>query len=401
MSHSFIILDTIFDFTDQDDLYYDDCKEFQVAAFIAEKKIEKEYRRLGDLDRVISSIERYGWQLIEDEIKVAVDKAIQRGHYDLDTTTFDYDEKIREKWDDVIENVTDLYHEIAGNAASNAYDRERARENRERTVGGGFGLAGAVAGTVAAVGVDLVTGLLQGAFNSVANAVDRYNEYNLKADAYESDEILDLLRDGIKSCITDIPITLHCYHYGWVPSSFMGDRETAKRLLQNVESKKIPNEAMPNVILTIFANAFASYIPYKLDLKEYLSEEELKTVDRMKEYFDINYEVSEPMAYAKMYRIKDNDEVIKQALKGDPASQYRMYEILEKRDEFEAKSWLVKSAKNEYPQAVIKCVEILIERDTLEDAKTAIKILKDHEDMPEVAELLERLKLENPSLCEY
>lgn len=80
-----------------------------------------------------------------------------------------------EEIDAVIQHLYDIYNTIEEELHSEEERRAYRKANRDQFIGGGFGMSGAIKGTVKAGALNATTGIAHSVFNAIGNSIDRSN----------------------------------------------------------------------------------------------------------------------------------------------------------------------------------------------------------------------------------
>lgn len=155
----------------------------------------KEYK---NIDSVVKNAFQQGMIQINKALVQAHNMLIQSGIYELDQESFveEYYSRYCD-WDDCFNRINDKYMDIVLTEEEKDAYRKARRQNRGRWVGGGYGLGGAVKGSVQAGALNMASGVVHGAFNLTAKGISAIGAGMKKSRLYNDPDTRTSLEDGV------------------------------------------------------------------------------------------------------------------------------------------------------------------------------------------------------------
>ncbi|RHL92893.1 hypothetical protein DWZ94_01035 [Veillonella atypica] len=152
----------------------------------------------------------------------------------------------------------DLYLELETEYLSEAERRDFRREARGRIVGGGFGVSGAAQGIITAGAINMATGFAHSMFNSIGNAITKYNMNEQADKIYYDSSILDELSGKLGKIIDHIGTIL------WkniLKVNYNNDRniKLSEDIYKNLIDGLIPVDKVPKVLPALVYDLWAFY----------------------------------------------------------------------------------------------------------------------------------------------
>ncbi|MBQ7570455.1 MAG: hypothetical protein IJT22_05945 [Synergistaceae bacterium] len=193
-----------------DDIYFSIRKLFVSEAVKAEEAYMKKYSLYGDIETFVKKGFDGGTDIIIETIKrLVIPALLEQKIVDIDAERFVKDYYIKFfKWDEVCENINDEYVKIVRGAAARDAYRTARRQNRDKWVGYGFGIGGAIEASLKAGAMNMASGALHGAFNAIAGGVDAASTASEKSALYNSSTTKLILSQGIRDAVANIHLAL-------------------------------------------------------------------------------------------------------------------------------------------------------------------------------------------------
>lgn len=242
---TFVYMENVISFSEQEILYNKIRIKYQKLAREIVYDYEKKYKEFNDADGFLKD----GNVVVMDYINTLLDEmvsmTINLGIYDISKESLinDYGQYFLSPWLDAYESIEEKY--IALDATEEEMNRYRTarRQNRGRFVGGGFGIQGALKGTVKAGALNMVTGAAHGLFNIVGSVTSSIIKSSKKSNIYNDESTLTCLSNGLfNSIIAFANVYSDCCGIE-IPK--YNDNKVFN-LLSNIE--KIPNEKKAEIL---------------------------------------------------------------------------------------------------------------------------------------------------------
>ena len=242
------------------------------------------YVTQGNIDKVAENIYAFGVNLLEEVATIGVDILVSRGKYDVTNKILVSGDPVNisdvfgkglfltspeipvEIWNDYTERVIGLYQGIQSSAQAQRDYRQYRKETRDRFVGGGFGIGGAVKGMIQAGALNMLTGAAHSIFNAFGNLATDWQESSDKKGLYEDPRVLNTLVAGIVETINAIKYrTFAILGY----NDLKDKEEESVKILDNVKRGHLSGENLEKALLNAFlANPF-SLEAYRLYLENF------------------------------------------------------------------------------------------------------------------------------------
>ena len=186
------------------------------------KKCEQEfkdkfYERFSNMDEVIKGVGPFCYQYIDEGIEWGIEFLNKQGVHTIDYDSL-MDEFIRKHKSDspfflAVEEVEEKYNEIiTAQEEMEEYRRDR-KENRDRMVGGGYGVEGAIKGAAMAGTMNMASGLAHSTVNFIGNVATSIEASSQKKKLYNSNITIAKYMEGIEVTLLhltgDIAIALN------------------------------------------------------------------------------------------------------------------------------------------------------------------------------------------------
>ena len=265
------------------------------------------YDKAGSIENFMENFSDVSGNISGNAIKDALDICVNDGYYDIDENFFLEDGRQEFIFNPMFNELEDLFgaykNIIQQNEDEHEY-REQRKENRGRFVGGGFGLGGAISGSLKAGALNMVTGLGHSVFNSIGNAMSNYEASKKLKELYELPQCRDILLNAVNILVNNIWLIMINDVY---QLSIAADQEMKKSeaIFNNVINGRIPKEKTKAALLDVLSINPLKGQAYD-ELVEYLDQDELEELLSMYNSLEICYLVAED----------DLAEYVKQGLVG-------------------------------------------------------------------------------------
>lgn len=265
------------------------------------------YDKAGSIENFMENFSDVSGNISGNAIKDALDICVNDGYYDIDENFFLEDGRQEFIFDPMFNELEDLFgaykNIIQQNEDEHEY-REQRKENRGRFVGGGFGLGGAISGSLKAGALNMATGLGHSVFNSIGNAMSNYEASKKLKELYELPQCRDILLNAVNILVNNIWLIMINDVY---QLSIAADQEMKKSeaIFNNVINGRIPKEKTKAALLDVLSINPLKGQAYD-ELVEYLDQDELEELLSMYNSLEICYLVAED----------DLAEYVKQGLVG-------------------------------------------------------------------------------------
>ena len=133
---------------------------YRNEAMVQASKLREKYARAGVLDTVISNVESWGTELLTEMAKTLLERIGELGIYsiDMDIINQKYSHYVDfETWRDAIERFAEKCAECVYSEEQMKAYRELRKTHRGRFVGGGFGVSGAIKGSIQAGALNMAS----------------------------------------------------------------------------------------------------------------------------------------------------------------------------------------------------------------------------------------------------
>lgn len=265
------------------------------------------YDKAGSIENFMENFSDVSGNISGNAIKDALDICVNDGYYDIDENFFLEDGRQEFIFNPMFNELEDLFgaykNIIQQNEDEHEY-REQRKENRGRFVGGGFGLGGAISGSLKAGALNMATGLGHSVFNSIGNAISNYEASKKLKELYELPQCRDILLNAVNILVNNIWLIMINDVY---QLSIAADQEMKKSeaIFNNVINGRIPKEKTKAALLDVLSINPLKGKAYD-ELVEYLDQDELEELLSMYNSLEICYFVAED----------DLAEYVKQGLVG-------------------------------------------------------------------------------------
>lgn len=248
------------------------------------------YDKAGSIENFMENFSDVSGNISGNAIKDALDICVNDGYYDIDENFFLEDGRREFIFDPMFNELEDLFgaykNIIQQNEDEHEY-REQRKENRGRFVGGGFGLGGAISGSLKAGALNMATGLGHSVFNSIGNAMSNYEASKKLKELYELPQCRDILLNSVNILVNNIWLIMINDVY---QLSIAADQEMKKSeaIFNNVINGRIPKEKTKAALLDVLSINPLKAQAYD-ELVEYLDQDELAELLNMYDSLEICY----------------------------------------------------------------------------------------------------------------
>lgn len=246
------------------------------------------YDKAGSIENFMENFSDVSGNISGNAIKDALDICVNDGYYEIDENFFLEDGRQEFIFDPMFNELEDLFgaykNIIQQNEDEHEY-REQRKENRGRFVGGGFGLGGAISGSLKAGALNMATGLGHSVFNSIGNAMSNYEASKKLKELYELPQCRDILLNAVNILVNNIWLIMINDVY---QLSIAADQEMKKSeaIFNNVINGRIPKEKTKAALLDVLSINPLKGQAYD-ELVEYLDQDELEELLSMYNSLDI------------------------------------------------------------------------------------------------------------------
>lgn len=210
---------------------------------------------------------------------------VERGVYDFDLKYLFKNKLYNEYIINYEEFVNELKLELKllENGKNEAYARrELIKHNRFKVQGGGFGVAGAAKGIIAAETFNLVTGSVYSICNFILNSADDYRISSKKTKLYYTAKAP--LINALKQDIDNLMLVLSSYF----AKDISIDRALSNKIISNIDNGVIQKPYMKEALIKAILSDPFNEIPYKYLIYHYNElEDDVKSIA---DYFHIDLE---------------------------------------------------------------------------------------------------------------
>lgn len=322
------------------------------------------YDKAGSIENFMENFSDVSGNISGNAIKDALDICVNDGYYDIDENFFLEDGRQEFIFDSMFNELEDLFgaykNIIQQNEDEHEY-REQRKENRGRFVGGGFGLGGAISGSLKAGALNMATGLGHSVFNSIGNAMSNYEASKKLKELYELPQCRDILLNSVNILVNNIWLIMINDVY---QLSIAADQEMKKSeaIFNNVINGRIPKEKTKAALLDVLSINPLKGQAYD-ELVEYLDQDELEELLSMYNSLEICYRVAEDdlAEYVKQGFVGEALLLKIQADGGSPESKlkYVKYCIKTNKNAEDAIHVLQELIKMKYDRALLYMVKAI------------------------------------------
>lgn len=248
------------------------------------------YDKAGSIENFMENFSDVSGNISGNAIKDALDICVNDGYYDIDENFFLEDGRQEFIFNPMFNELEDLFgaykNIIQQNEDEHEY-REQRKENRGRFVGGGFGLGGAISGSLKAGALNMATGLGHSVFNSIGNAMSNYEASKKLKELYELPQCRDILLNSVNILVNNIWLIMinDVYQLSIAANQEMKKSEA---IFNNVINGRIPKEKTKAALLDVLSINPLKAQAYD-ELVEYLDQDELAELLNMYDSLEICY----------------------------------------------------------------------------------------------------------------
>lgn len=227
----------------------------------------KKYRACGSLSAFCRDGYDWGRLTIARAVQLAVQDAVDAGHYDVNEAAFtalDKEGLLIRPWQDAFQHVYDAFVDLETEKLGEEERRRIRKELRGRFVGGGFGLDAALWASLEAGAVNLVTGAAHSVFNALGNLVTSLRIGGRESAIYEDPETVRRLLFALQRCI-------HRIYFFLLPRRVLGlvplaaskeDIGRAAAIMDNAVRGRIPRDKLAGPLLFVLQTMPLDPRPY-------------------------------------------------------------------------------------------------------------------------------------------
>lgn len=234
--------------------------KYEKLARSLESKFDREYSaNFSDIDSLHENCSSIFYsQYLNEAIEQAIADLVTYNIFDVNESVF-MDKYLSDHftWGDDWEEIDKQYLEIVLNAKELDDYRASRREGRGKWVGGGFGLSGAVKGSLQAGAINLAAGAAHGAFNLAAKGFSMVGDTIKKEKLFNNPKTKENLtlavymqiyfvHYAVVSAITDKSSTKI-----YMPSSH--DIDSAKSILENIQKNRVTADKVKELLAKAIA----------------------------------------------------------------------------------------------------------------------------------------------------
>jgi len=191
-----------------------------------------------------------GYKLLGRYIEIVVRELIALGFYDVNTKvlTSEYGEFICEEWVNAEKLIDELCKASGKEIAEAEQYRAMRKATRGKLVGGGFGVKGAAKGIALAGAFNAVSGLAHSGVNAIGNSNTRVTQQRKLNDIYNSNEMLQYLKQRIEISVQKMGAVLLEYQNLYLAENIVGN-EAMKERVRALRSNyfRVPDDDKPCV----------------------------------------------------------------------------------------------------------------------------------------------------------
>ncbi|MCL1988732.1 MAG: zinc ribbon domain-containing protein [Firmicutes bacterium] len=268
-------------------------KKFEKLAMKVEQDFIAEYKKnIHNLDDVINKSQAIYVNFLETAIKVAVEDLVSNGVYDIDAENFLNLHKEKLSFPDTYHIVEEAYSEIIEDAAAKDAYRTHRRQNRDKWVGYGFGISGAMKASAKAGAMNMASGMAHGTFNLIGSAFTAIGASMEKDKIFNDPQLLENLafatsNDCLRVATTLVEL-LKKKGFNIVTGT---DSKKATTMFNTMSSKSFPKkDIIPTAIQIILLHPYSEKI-YTFLIEKF--HDEKMEVENLANYFGFGEDVSE------------------------------------------------------------------------------------------------------------
>lgn len=277
-----------------------------------------------DLDDVVSNAKNQAYNIIFKYANETIEFILAKRIFNIDLEKFinNYYLRYFGTYEDAFEVVENMYLEIVATKEQQEQYRRARKENRGRWQGGGFGISGAMKGAMKAGALNLGTGILHSAVNSVGNLASSISASNKKSKVFKNPDTLNRLVRGIYSEIISMEFALIDILNEYTGERFdyvdNDDREEVKAILNNLINRDISDfDKIELIKKSIYLN------PYEENIYIYI----------IREFGDSNKEIEKIADFFGVDILEEKNEII--------SDLYNKLDLSSEQSTFKAKEQLI------------------------------------------------------------
>ena len=267
--------------------------EFSDLSRKKSEAFEKWYKDAGSLDIVLKGLENKGGKLLVEAVEYVVNRVIEAGVY-----TYNLDRFVEEYLE---EDTFRIWYEASGvfldgcaeqlcNAEQMKAYREQRKNSRSKFVGGGFGVSGAIKGSISAGALNMVTGTAHSLVNAFGNAITDMQLAEKRKQVYKNPVSVAGLSEALGEAVYNL---YSCYlrilaketgkDYTYITEK---DRQTSKAITDNCMAGWIQGEAAKGAVTEAVKLWYYNEDAYRFAIGTFGDEDD--AIQKMGEYFGRN-----------------------------------------------------------------------------------------------------------------
>ncbi|WP_097006449.1 hypothetical protein [Lacrimispora amygdalina] len=213
---------------------------FQDHAVTAKEKFVKAMENCKSIEEVLTQAPIYGQKCIDEEIERGIDLLVKAKIYEYSVA------RLKADFDNLIYENTSEYRELLKRyselkEAKGQYDalKKLERDNRSKWQGGGFGIGGAIKGSLKAGAMNAATGMVRGVGDTFTDIMDNAkfeNEKNALNNAQNLESLADIVLITVGNVLPACILGIFEKHLGTDTSSVIDcDYDKVDSILANIE----------------------------------------------------------------------------------------------------------------------------------------------------------------------
>lgn len=267
--------------------------EFSNLSWEKSEAFEKWYKDAGSLDTVLKGLENKGGKLLVEAVEYVVNRLIEAGVY-----TYNLDRFVEEYLD---EDTFRIWYEASGvfldgcaeqlcNAEQMKAYREQRKNSRGKFVGGGFGVSGAIKGSISAGALNMVTGATHSLVNTFGNAITDMQLAEKRRQVYKNPASVAGLSEALGEAVYNL---YSCYlrilakeagkNYTYITEK---DCQTSKAITDNCMAGRIQGETAQKAVTEAVKLWYYNEDAYRFAIGTFGDKDD--AIQEMGEYFGRN-----------------------------------------------------------------------------------------------------------------
>lgn len=353
----------------------------------ASTKFMSFYKSAGNIEEVVGAATRVGNKILHEFADVGVKFCMETGRYDItaDMLLNEPARSIRNKngrsidesadeipskiWLSCTNFIGNEYGQIVNKAQSERDYRKMRKENRDRFVGGGYGIDGAIYGAIDAGILNLTTGAAHSIFNAAGNLMTSMQESSDKSKLYEDKRTLMVYISGIESAAENIKLRA-LFIMGF--DKIKERQSECASILENLKGKKLNAEVCKKASVSALNADPFNFEAYQFYVENFHDPD--GELQRLADFFSMGEQLSKYKS--KLLReILTEDKNVPEGLRQIVKSDTNIEEIY-----FKNKNVDINVIERDYNMILEEAESFQIEADDFEDVlsnyKSLIEILQ-------------------------